>query len=165
MRHSRDTNDPVMTRTAPAVESKSLPVPNRTHTGLYVLTAILSLLGLADAIYLTIEHITGQSVRCTIIAGCSEVLSSQYAVMFGVPLAALGAAAYFGVFSLATLAAFGYRVAGLLLTILVSVMFLMSLWLIYLQAFVIKAFCQFCLFSAAITVFMTIVVFLSRRQR
>lgn len=125
----------------------------------------MSLLGLADAIYLTIEHITGQSVRCTIIAGCSEVLSSSYAVMFGVPLAAIGAAAYFSVFSLSTLAAFGYRGAGLLLTILVSGMFLMSVWLIYLQAFVIKAFCQFCLFSAAITVVLTILVFLNRRSR
>src|SRR5690349_19067132 len=123
---------------------------------LYVTAAIVSLLGLADALYLTVEHVTGQSVRCTIVAGCSEVLSSQYAVVAGVPLAMIGAAAYFGVFSLATLAAFGYRFAALLLTPLVVVMFLVSLWLIYLQAFVIHAFCQFCLFSAAVTVALTI---------
>jgi uncharacterized membrane protein len=123
---------------------------------LYVTAAIVSLLGLADAIYLTVEHVTGQSVRCTIVAGCSEVLSSQYAVVAGVPLAMIGAAAYFGVFSLATLAAFGYRFAALLLAPLVVVMFLVSLWLIYLQAFVIHAFCQFCLFSAAVTVALTI---------
>jgi uncharacterized membrane protein len=130
---------------------------------LYVSSALLSLFGLADAIYLTIEHITGQGVRCTIVAGCSEVLSSSYAVMFGVPLAAIGAGAYFGVFSLATLAAFGYRTAGLLLTLLVSGMFLVSLWLIYLQAFVIKAFCQFCLFSAAVTILLTVLVFINGR--
>lgn len=125
---------------------------------LYVTAAIISLLGLADAIYLTVQHVTGQSVRCTIVSGCSEVLSSSYAVMAGVPLATIGAAAYFSVFSLATLAAFGYRVAGLLLTPLVLLMFLFSLWLIYLQAFVIRAWCQFCLLSAAITTALTVVV-------
>jgi len=134
---------------------------------LYVTAAVLSLLGLADALYLTIEHVTGQSVRCTIVAGCSEVLSSHYAVVAGVPLALIGAAAYFGVFSLATLAAFGYRIAATLLTPLVVLMFLVSLWLIYLQAFVIHAFCQFCLFSAAVTTALTVLVLiavLSRRK-
>ena len=130
---------------------------------LYVTAAIVSLLGLADAIYLTVEHVTGQSVRCTIVAGCSEVLSSSYAVVGGVPLAAIGAAAYFIVFSLATLAAFGYRIAGTLLTPLVLLMFLVSLWLIYLQAFVIHAFCQFCLLSAAVTISLTVLVLIARR--
>ena len=125
---------------------------------LYIVIAVLSLCGLADAIYLTIEHITGQSVRCTIIAGCSEVLSSSYAVVGGYPLASLGALAYFTVFSLAILALFGYRIAGQLLVLLVLGMCLVSLWLIYLQAFVIHAFCQFCLLSAAITFALTVSV-------
>src|SRR6185295_6311890 len=129
----------------------------------YAITALLSLLGLADAIYLTVEHVTGQSVKCTIISGCSEVLSSPYAVVAGVPLAMIGAAAYFAVFSLATLAAFGYRIAATLLTPLVLLMFLVSLWLIYLQAFVIHAFCQFCLLSAAVTTAITIIVVVARR--
>ena len=118
---------------------------------MYVITALLSLLGLADALYLTVEHVTGQSVQCTVISGCSEVLSSSYAVVAGVPLALIGAAAYFSAFSLATLAAFGYRVAASLLRPLVVAMFLVSLWLVYLQAFVIREFCQYCLFSAAVT--------------
>jgi uncharacterized membrane protein len=130
---------------------------------LYATAAIVSLLGLADAIYLTVEHVTGQSVRCTIVAGCSEVLSSQYAVVAGVPLAAIGAAAYFSVFSLATLAAFGYGVAGKLLTAVVIAMFFVSLWLIYLQAFVIHAFCQFCLLSAAVTTVLLVIALFARR--
>ena len=128
---------------------------------LYVTAAVVSLLGIADALYLTVEHVTGQSVRCTIVAGCSEVLSSQYAVVAGVPLALIGAAAYFSVFSLATLAAFGYRIAGTLLAVLVVLMFLFSLWLIYLQAFVIHAFCQFCLLSAAVTTALTVIVLIA----
>lgn len=133
------------------------------RTWLYAAAALLALLGLADAIYLTVEHVTGQSVRCTLISGCSEVLSSTYAVVAGIPLAMIGAAAYFSVFSLAILAAFGYRIAGTLLTPLIIAMFLVSLWLIYLQAFVIGAFCQFCLFSAAITLCLLIAVLLVHR--
>lgn len=128
----------------------------------YIAAVLLSLLGLADALYLTIEHVTGQSVKCTIISGCSEVLSSPYAVVAGIPLAAVGAAAYFSVFSLATLAAFGYRAAGTLLTPLITAMFFVSIWLIYLQAFVIREFCQYCLFSAAITTALLVVVVVGR---
>ena len=130
---------------------------------LYVVAALLALIGLADALYLTIEHLTGQSVRCTILAGCSAVLSSPYAVVAGIPLAAVGAAAYFSVFSLAILTLFGYRQAGKLLLALVIAMFFVSLWLIYLQAFVIREFCQYCLLSALITTALLVVVFLSRR--
>ena len=129
---------------------------------LYIVAALLSMLGLADALYLTVEHVTGQSVKCTIISGCSEVLSSPYAVVAGIPLAALGAAAYFTVFSLATLAAFGYRAAGTLLTPVIAAMFFVSIWLIYLQAFVIREFCQYCLFSAAITTALLVVVVVGR---
>ena len=133
------------------MNSEASTAASKRVTLVYLLIAILSLCGLADAIYLTIEHITGQSVRCTIIAGCSEVLSSSYAVVAGYPLASIGALAYFSVFSLAILALFGHRMAGALLTPLVLAMCLVSLWLIYLQAFVIHAFCQFCLISAAVT--------------
>ena len=131
---------------------------------LYAVAALLSLLGLADALYLTIEHVTGQSVRCTIISGCSAVLSSPYAVVAGIPLAAVGAAAYFTVFSLAILTLFGYSSAGKLIRVLVILMFLVSLWLIYLQAFVIREFCQYCLLSALITTTLLVVVFISRRS-
>lgn len=124
----------------------------------YILAAVLSLLGLADALYLTIEHLTGQTVRCTILSGCSEVLSSQYAVVAGIPLAAIGAAAYFTVFSLAILTVFGYRIAGKILAPLVIAMFFVSVWLFYLQAFVIRQFCQYCLISAAITTCLLVIV-------
>ena len=132
---------------------------------MYLIAALVSLIGLADAIYLTVQHITGASLRCTVISGCSEVLSSPYAQVGSVPLAAIGAAAYFVVFSLAILAAFGYPLVRLLLKILLGVMFLTSLWLLYLQAFVIHHFCQYCLVSAAITTALTLIVFLPGMRR
>ena len=145
--------------------SVSSAVRSKRRNLIYILIALFSLCGLADAIYLTIEHITGQSVRCTIIAGCSEVLSSPYAVVGGYPLASIGALAYFSVFSLAILALFGYRIMGQLLLPLVIAMCLVSLGLIYLQAFVIHAFCQFCLISAAIIFVLTGLVIVQWRMK
>ncbi len=121
------------------------------HRRLYLLAALLSLVGLGDAIYLTVKHLTGQSVRCTISNGCDAVLASAYASVAGFPLAAFGALAYFAAFSLATLAIFGYRGARTFLLIVVGLMTLMTLRLVYLQAFVLHAYCEFCLLSAIIT--------------
>jgi uncharacterized membrane protein len=142
----------------------SQPTQSRPRTFLYSLAALVSLVGLGDAIYLTVEHLSGRSVRCTITSGCSEVLSSEYASVRGIPLAMIGAAAYFTVFSLAVLAAYSYRWAAKLLTVIVSLMFLTTLWLIYLQAFVIKHFCQFCLLSALVTFVLTALVVISLRR-
>ena len=139
------------------------PASARRATLLYAIAALVSLVGLADSIYLTIEHLSGRSVRCTLVSGCSEVLSSPYATVRGYPLAAVGAFAYFVVFSLATLAAFGYRSLGKLLAAIVAAMFLTTLWLLYLQAFVIHHFCQFCLLSALVTTTLTILVFFAVR--
>jgi len=135
-----------------------------------IVVALVALVGLADAVYLTVEHLTGRSVRCMVVSGCDEVLQSSYAtVAAGVPVAAVGAVAYFTAFSLATLAAYGYDGARRLLTPLVAVMFLATLWFLYLQAFVIRAFCTYCLISAAVTTTLTLLVlarrFLGSRQR
>ena len=142
----------------------SQPIQARSKTTLFAIAALVSLVGLGDAIYLTIEHLSGRSVRCTIVSGCSEVLSSEYATVRGIPLAMIGAAAYFTVFSLAVLAAYSYRWAAKLLTVIVSFMFLTTLWLLYLQAFVIKHFCQFCLLSALVTIALTVLIVLALRK-
>ena len=79
------------------------------------------------------------------------------------PLATIGAFAYFVFFSLAILAAFGYGLVRPLLLVLVSFMFLATLWLLYLQAFVIQHFCQYCLLSAAVTIILTVLVIMASR--
>ena len=127
------------------------------------LAAVVALVGVLDASYLTVEHLSGNSVRCMIVTGCDEVLQSSYATLpGGVPVAALGAVAYFTAFSLATLSAFGYAGARRLLAPLVALMFLATLWFLYLQAFVIRAFCVYCLLSAAVTTTLALLVAASR---
>lgn len=121
---------------------------------LYWSLAIVALLGLADATFLTVGHLTGDDAVCGSALGCSTVLGSAYATIRGIPTAAFGAVAYFTVFSLAVLAAFGYTRMRGFLVIVVSLMFAASLYFLYLQAFVLHAFCPFCLFSAALTFLM-----------
>jgi uncharacterized membrane protein len=121
----------------------------------YWVLAIIALLGLADAAFLTVAHLTGDDAVCGTAVGCSTVLGSSYATMKGIPTAAFGAIAYFTVFSLAVLAAFGYARARSFLLAVIVVMFIASLYFLYLQAFVLHAFCPFCLFSAAMTFLLT----------
>src|SRR5215510_6449528 len=143
----------------------NLAGPDKKSIWPYALAAIISLVGLGDALYLTIQDLTGESLRCTLISGCSEVLGSKYAHFGPVPLASIGAVAYFVFFSLAILAAFGYAFARPLLLVLVSVMFLTTLWLLYLQAFVIRHFCQYCLLSAAVTIILILIIGLTSLKR
>ena len=125
------------------------PASDRGRVILYSVCAIIALVGLANSTYLTASHLAGETVTCLSSTRCSEVLASKYASIGGVPLAALGALAYFTAFSSATLAAFGYESARRVLTLTIAGMFVFTLWLLYLQAFVIKAFCDYCLLSAA----------------
>ena len=156
---------------AAQAETVEAPAADKAKAGtiLFAAAALLAFIGLADSIYLTIEHLAGRSVPCTITGGCEQVLNSPYATVAGLPLSGLGALAYFTAFSLATLAAFGYRKAADLLVILVVLMLAVSVYLFILQAFVIKAFCQFCLLSAAITLMLALLVsaerFYLRRRR
>lgn len=150
--------------------SKSRPHQNsQTHRVvpggsryLFIIAALLALLGLADSVYLTVKHFTGGIVPCSLTQGCEQVLNSEYATILGVPLAALGALAYFSAFSLSTLAIFGNQIARRLLFYLVAVMLLLSIWLFIVQAFLLRAFCQFCLLSATTTLILAIVVALER---
>jgi uncharacterized membrane protein len=134
------------------------PGPARRSIYLFSAVALLSLVGLADAIYLTVEHLAGRTVRCTITNGCEEVLTSTYATVAGFPLAGLGALVYFIAFSLAILAAFGNRRAGDSLLYVAALMLAVSVYLFILQAFVIHAFCQFCLLSGAVTLLIALTV-------
>lgn len=127
--------------------------------------ALVALVGLADAVYLTINHYTGEKVPCSVTGGCEAVLSSAWSEIGGVPLAAFGAAAYFVAFSLATLAAFGNRALWRVFGVVATVMAVFSVYLLYVQKFEIKEFCQYCLLSAATSVTLFLIALWSRFWR
>src|SRR5881409_3639975 len=124
---------------------------SRFRTILYTVASIVSLVGLADAAYLSVQALTGETLSCGGSPDCFRVLGSAYSKVAGVPVALLGALAYFTVFAFATFAAFGYARARIFLIPIIGAMFLATLWFLYVQAFVLHAYCRYCLFSAAIT--------------
>ena len=124
---------------------------SRFRTILYAAVAIVAVVGLGDATYLAVQALTGETLTCGGSPDCFRVLGSSYAKLGGMPVAMLGALAYFAAFTFATFAAFGYRHAPKFLVLTAGLMFLMTLWLLYVQAFLLHAYCRYCLFSAAIT--------------
>jgi uncharacterized membrane protein len=125
---------------------------------LKVLAIVLSLVGISDSIYLTIHYYTAEPVPCSIVEGCETVLTSAYADFHGVPLAAFGVIAYLDALVFVLLSLSGKRTAWNLFGGQAMLMALFSAWLIYVQAELIGAFCQFCLLSAA-TSFSLLIVF------
>lgn len=113
---------------------------------------LLALAGFLDAAYLTVHHYSGQAVACGPGGGCELVLSSEYAVVWGVPVAAMGLAYY----ALASLFAWTPRDAwtrGIAVgfVALEGAALAMSGVFIWIQAARIGSWCRFCLASAAIT--------------
>lgn len=115
----------------------------------YVLLG-LGAIGFLDSFYLTIEHYRSVIPPCT-LKGCDLVLTSQYANVFGIPLALIGAIFYVIVMVLTII--FLQTKQKSITTILFVLCLLglaVGLFLVYLQAFVIHAFCQYCLLSEVV---------------
>lgn len=112
----------------------------------YVLLGIAGI-GFLDAAFLTIEHYRNLIPPCT-FHGCDLVLTSSYSTFLGIPIALIGAGFYAVVMILSALfIQTKNKTLRSLLFVLCSMGFLVGLFLIYIQAFVLHAFCQYCLLS------------------
>jgi uncharacterized membrane protein len=109
----------------------------------------VALAGLAVAGYLTYVHYRPEALVCTASGGCEVVQQSEYATLAGVPVALLGLLAYAAVLGLtivdtpltrAITAAIALSAAGF------------AAYLIALQAFVIDAWCIWCLVNDLVIV-------------
>src|ERR1035437_3829819 len=113
---------------------------------------LVSGLGFIDSVYLTINHFSNLSLPC-LVGSCEVVLTSAYSEFLGIPVALFGALYYFVI-----LAFLFYHVdtkhperkllalkSALFMT---PLGFLASVYFFSIQAFVLHAFCQFCLISA-----------------
>lgn len=114
---------------------------------LLVFAALLSVVGLVDSLYLTVTHYTNALVPCNFTKGCDTVLQSSYSEIFGIPLASLGIIFYVVVLG-ASVFFIQHKKFHSWLSIWGFIGFGSSLYLLFIQAFVLKAFCQYCLLSA-----------------
>lgn len=128
-------------RSAPAWPEMTLPV--------------LALIGLGVALYLAYVETQAVEAICGPVGDCNAVQASPYATLFGVlPVGVLGAAGYIAILAAWLWGRFG---SGQLADYAPSAMFGMSLfgvffsiYLTYLEPFVIGAVCIWCLTSAVI---------------
>jgi len=119
-----------------------------------ILIALLAFMGMVDALYLSIKRNAGP-VPCHITRGCTDVLTSKYSAIMGIPLSWIGLAFYVTILSLAVFSLFedpnrpssnplrfAFYLSGMGLII--------SALLVGVQAFILHAFCEYCLLSAAL---------------
>jgi uncharacterized membrane protein len=119
-----------------------------------VVIALLAFTGMVDALYLSLKRNAGP-VPCHITHGCTDVLSSKYSEIAGIPLSWFGLAFYFVIFSMVIIRLFEEpehplaRLSGLVFY-LAGAALIISAFLVGIQAFILKAFCEYCLLSAAL---------------
>jgi len=118
--------------------------------------------GLAVAGYLTFIESTGAPVMCGPLGGCEEVQTSKYAILFGVlPVGLLGFVGYIAI--LVSWAAWQYgphaikKLAALSIWGLCIFGVLFSIYLTFLEPFVIGATCMWCLSSAVLMIILLLV--------
>ena len=128
---------------------------------LLAIILVLAFLGLADSWYLAQAALSDTALSCGIEAldQCNTVAQSEYSRLFGIPLAVYGVAFYvlFFVFAAVMLAVTKPVLTRILYWASV-IGFLASLYFLYLQVFVIKALCVYCLASFALSVLLFLIV-------
>jgi uncharacterized membrane protein len=109
---------------------------------------LIALVGFADASYLTLEHFRGVIPPCT-TDGCETVLTSAYSVVAGIPVA-LGGAIYYLLIAIGMFAYLDSKNTKILKwTLIATVLGLFcSVWFVFVQLFLVKAICQYCMLSA-----------------
>jgi uncharacterized membrane protein len=121
----------------------------------------LAIIGLLVSIYMTIYKITSNDSMCIGSKDCSVVNQSRYAEIYGIPVAVFGILGYAAILAgllLERNPGFFKQNGTMLLFGLSLTGFLFTLYLIFLEIAIIKAYCPFCITSQAA---MTLIFFLS----
>lgn len=128
------------------VSSNKLAAPSKLPLFAF---PILGAVGFSDATYLTVKHFLGTTVPCSILHGCEQVLTSKYSSIFGIPVALFGSLYYLTILILAAIYIETKNTLFLkIAAILTCFGFAASLGFVYLQIFVIKSICLYCMGSA-----------------
>ena len=127
---------------------------------LYRLSLILVVIGLIVSVYMTIYKATSNNAMCLGSGDCSSVNASRYSEVYGIPVASVGIAGYFAILLAhwyerrdkffqknGPMLVFGMALTG----------FLFTVYLIYVEAAILKAYCPFCLASQIAMTFIFII--------
>ena len=111
--------------------------------------AVVAAAGLGVSAYLTYVHYRPEALVCTATGGCETVQQSDYATLVGIPVALLGVLAYAAVLVLVAWDTPWARLATAAIALSGAGF---ALYLIVLQAFVIDAWCVWCLVNDVVIV-------------
>lgn len=133
-----------------------------------MLAALVALAGFFVATYLTLYKLGLIGTLTCSVGSCETVQLSRWATLLGLPVAAWGVGYYALVLAL-TLAGVQERFAesrglSLALLLLTGWGVIFSAWLTYLELFVIRAICQWCVVSAILAVVLFVVCWLDWRE-
>lgn len=130
--------------------------------------AVLSLLGLFVSAYLYLHKIGRIGTLACGTGGCETVQTSEWSRFLGVEVSLIGVVGYAVLLGVALMAlstaADGRRWPTDLLTALAAGGTAFALYLTYLELFVIRAICRWCVGSAAIIVSIFVLAVLARRH-
>jgi uncharacterized membrane protein len=110
----------------------------------------LTVLGLTVSIYMTVYKLTSNDSMCLGLGGCSIVNASLYSEIYGIPVAAVGVGGYLAILAVLFLEnnpGFFMNNGNMLLFGLTLLGFLFTLWLVFVEVALIKAYCPFCITS------------------
>ena len=128
--------------------------------GYLIVITIFSIIGICNTLYLTYHKVVGTDVACLFFPDewCQKVQRSKYSKTLGVPNAIAGLLMYLAVLVFSLL--FFYAAMPFWpVTVIVTIGFLFSLYFTFLQAFVLRAFCTWCVLSAIDFVVLAVTVF------
>jgi len=122
-----------------------------------MVAATLSLIGLLLSIYLALHRLgLVGPLACGGSSSCDEVQLGPYGALFSIPVAAYGAAGYLALLVVALVGLqeswAGLRGPTLWLAVISGLGVAFTIYLTYLELFVIHALCRWCVASAAIIV-------------
>lgn len=113
----------------------------------------VAILGMLVSGYLLVAYVSEGSIVCGVSGGCDLVRASRYASFIGVPTPAFGLL-YYLLLAIGVILARekNQRVMRIMLLILTGVGLAVSAYLSWLEAFVILAWCMWCVVSAVLSV-------------
>lgn len=123
---------------------------------------LLSIAGFFDSSYLTILHYQNVIPPCNVALGCETVLTSQFSEIYGVPIALFGSIFFLTLIFLLLLSK--NQTLFIFFRFMVLAGLLVSVVLFAIQAFILKAFCQYCILSEIIILGIFIVSFVFKEK-
>jgi len=148
--------------------------PSRSTAVIVGLSLVLAAAGAIIAAYLALQNLQGETGVCVGAHGCAKVQNSAYGKIFGMPVSVPGLGTYLllllgsiawlvdfrGLRHIVTVGAFNLALFALLF----------SAYLTYLEAFVIDAWCTYCIISATLVALLflawgTVMLIIAREHR